>query len=212
MTFSWIVTVTRYALKYIWWNFGFVFNLAYETHLCLLDNIPGEAWWTNLSYRCRNVLLLLCFQHCRKFSGFPCAYSVLLRIVLFRENQNFPYSFCALQVEKDLLAMTTLYSLESTISERKTEIVRNLESKSSWTKKLLLDEKLLCSKVRFVTFSYTAISTFYVKHSLHLNFLEFIRTYRNFWNLSKLILTCVNLFILKLIFVKVKRMYPKLDI
>ncbi|KMT10789.1 hypothetical protein BVRB_5g114450 [Beta vulgaris subsp. vulgaris] len=52
------------------------------------------------------------------------------------------------QVEKDLLAMTTLYSLESTISERKTEIVRNLESKSSWTKKLLLDEKLLCSKVR----------------------------------------------------------------
>lgn len=61
-------------------------------------------------------------------------------------------------------------------------------------------------------FIHSYISTFYVKHSLHLNFLEIIRTYRNFWNLSKLILTCVNLFILKLIFVKVKRMYPKLDI
>lgn len=53
-----------------------------------------------------------------------------------------------LQVEKDLLAMTTLYSLESTISERKDEILRKTESKPSWTKKLLLDEKLLCSKVR----------------------------------------------------------------
>ncbi|XP_021761607.1 histidine biosynthesis bifunctional protein hisIE, chloroplastic-like [Chenopodium quinoa] len=52
------------------------------------------------------------------------------------------------QVEKDILAMTTLYSLESTISERKDEIVRKMESKPSWTKKLLLDEKLLCSKVR----------------------------------------------------------------
>lgn len=52
------------------------------------------------------------------------------------------------QVEKDVLAMTTLYSLESTISERKSEIELKAEGKPSWTKKLLLDEKLLCSKVR----------------------------------------------------------------
>ncbi|KAL2935216.1 Histidine biosynthesis bifunctional protein hisIE chloroplastic [Bienertia sinuspersici] len=53
-----------------------------------------------------------------------------------------------LKTEKDILAMTTLYSLESTITERKAEIVKKEDSKPSWTKKLLLDEKLLCSKVR----------------------------------------------------------------
>ncbi|KNA15346.1 hypothetical protein SOVF_098980 [Spinacia oleracea] len=52
------------------------------------------------------------------------------------------------QAENDILAMTTLYSLESTIAERKAEIERKTETKASWTKKLLLDEKLLCSKVR----------------------------------------------------------------
>lgn len=50
--------------------------------------------------------------------------------------------------EKEVLAMTTLYSLESTICERKAEISGQLEGKPSWTKKLLLDEKLLCSKIR----------------------------------------------------------------
>ncbi|KAH9626680.1 hypothetical protein KSS87_021581 [Heliosperma pusillum] len=52
------------------------------------------------------------------------------------------------QVEKDTLAMTALYSLESTIAERKAETLRQNEGKPSWTKKLLLDEKLLCSKIR----------------------------------------------------------------
>lgn len=52
------------------------------------------------------------------------------------------------EVEKDTLAMTSLYSLESTICERKAEISRQTEGKPSWTKKLLLDEKLLCSKIR----------------------------------------------------------------
>uniref|UniRef100_A0A7C8ZL99 Phosphoribosyl-AMP cyclohydrolase domain-containing protein n=2 Tax=Opuntia streptacantha TaxID=393608 RepID=A0A7C8ZL99_OPUST len=52
------------------------------------------------------------------------------------------------QVEKDTVAMTTLYSLETTICERKDEISRQTEGKPSWTKKLLLDEKLLCSKIR----------------------------------------------------------------
>ncbi|CAO2818569.1 unnamed protein product [Amaranthus hypochondriacus] len=52
------------------------------------------------------------------------------------------------QVEKDILAMTTLYSLESTISERRAEIECKTDGKPSWTKKLLLDDKLLCSKVR----------------------------------------------------------------
>lgn len=46
--------------------------------------------------------------------------------------------------------MTTLYSLESTISTRNAEILRKVEGKPSWTKKLLLDEKLLCSKIRLV--------------------------------------------------------------
>lgn len=50
--------------------------------------------------------------------------------------------------EKDTLAMTTLYSLETTICERKDEISRQTEGKPSWTKKLLLNEKLLCSKIR----------------------------------------------------------------
>lgn len=50
--------------------------------------------------------------------------------------------------EKDTLAMTTLYSLETTICERKDEISKQTEGKPSWTKKLLLNEKLLCSKIR----------------------------------------------------------------
>lgn len=50
--------------------------------------------------------------------------------------------------KKDTLAMTTLYSLETTICERKDEISRQTQGKPSWTKKLLLNEKLLCSKIR----------------------------------------------------------------
>ncbi|XP_031478443.1 histidine biosynthesis bifunctional protein hisIE, chloroplastic [Nymphaea colorata] len=52
------------------------------------------------------------------------------------------------QVEENRLALTTLYSLESTIAQRKAEIVEAQNAKPSWTKKLLLDEKLLCSKIR----------------------------------------------------------------
>ncbi|KAK9668017.1 hypothetical protein RND81_13G029200 [Saponaria officinalis] len=52
------------------------------------------------------------------------------------------------KTEKETLAMTTLYSLESTISERKAETLTQTDGKPSWTKKLLLDEKLLCSKLR----------------------------------------------------------------
>lgn len=49
---------------------------------------------------------------------------------------------------QDHLASTTLYSLEATISQRKDEIDLLKNGKPSWTKKLLLDNELLCSKVR----------------------------------------------------------------
>ncbi|KAK4603078.1 hypothetical protein RGQ29_011885 [Quercus rubra] len=42
----------------------------------------------------------------------------------------------------------TLYSLESTISQRKAELAAEQNGKPSWTKRLLLDNKLLCSKIR----------------------------------------------------------------
>jgi len=44
--------------------------------------------------------------------------------------------------------VTTLYSLEDTISRRQEEIVTEGGGKPSWTKKLLLDNQLLCSKIR----------------------------------------------------------------
>ncbi|GAV80330.1 PRA-CH domain-containing protein/PRA-PH domain-containing protein, partial [Cephalotus follicularis] len=52
------------------------------------------------------------------------------------------------QVVGDKLALTTLFSLESTISQRKAELVAPQNGKPSWTKRLLLDGKLLCSKIR----------------------------------------------------------------
>ncbi|XP_022141530.1 histidine biosynthesis bifunctional protein hisIE, chloroplastic isoform X3 [Momordica charantia] len=45
------------------------------------------------------------------------------------------------------LALSTLYSLESTISERKVEIAVPQNGKPSWTRRLLLDNNLLCSKI-----------------------------------------------------------------
>ncbi|OMO57849.1 hypothetical protein CCACVL1_25677 [Corchorus capsularis] len=51
------------------------------------------------------------------------------------------------EVKEDNLALTTLYSLESTISQREAEVAGQ-HGKPSWTKRLLLDEKLLCSKIR----------------------------------------------------------------
>ncbi|KMZ71919.1 Phosphoribosyl-ATP diphosphatase, Phosphoribosyl-AMP cyclohydrolase [Zostera marina] len=44
------------------------------------------------------------------------------------------------------LALTTLYSLENIISQRRDEVVTS--AKPSWTKRLLNDAELLCSKVR----------------------------------------------------------------
>ena len=53
-----------------------------------------------------------------------------------------------LQVEGNKLALSTLYSLESTIFQRKAELAAEQNGKRSWTKWLLLDNKLLCSKIR----------------------------------------------------------------
>ncbi|XWS50793.1 hypothetical protein CRYUN_Cryun12cG0119100 [Craigia yunnanensis] len=51
------------------------------------------------------------------------------------------------EVEENNLALTTLYSLESTISQRESELAGE-RGNPSWTKRLLLDENLLCSKIR----------------------------------------------------------------
>ncbi|KAJ7982226.1 Histidine biosynthesis bifunctional protein hisIE chloroplastic [Quillaja saponaria] len=52
------------------------------------------------------------------------------------------------QGEGNTLAQTTLYSLESTIFQRKAELAAPHDGKPSWTKRLLLDNNLLCSKIR----------------------------------------------------------------
>lgn len=52
------------------------------------------------------------------------------------------------QVDEYRLALTTLQSLESTIAQRKAEISEPPKGKPSWTRRLLLDDKLLCSKIR----------------------------------------------------------------
>ncbi|KAL2459515.1 Histidine biosynthesis bifunctional protein hisIE [Forsythia ovata] len=52
------------------------------------------------------------------------------------------------EVDENKLALTTLYSLESTIYQRKEELSESPNGKPSWTKRLLLDDKLLCSKIR----------------------------------------------------------------
>ncbi|XP_070674395.1 histidine biosynthesis bifunctional protein hisIE, chloroplastic isoform X2 [Malus domestica] len=52
------------------------------------------------------------------------------------------------QDEEHKLALTTLYSLESTIAKRKEELEVPESGKPSWTCRLLSDEKLLCSKIR----------------------------------------------------------------
>ncbi|KAB2004920.1 hypothetical protein ES319_D11G233900v1 [Gossypium barbadense] len=51
------------------------------------------------------------------------------------------------EVEETNLALTTLYSLEATISKREFELAGK-HGKRSWTKRLLLDENLLSSKIR----------------------------------------------------------------
>ncbi|KAF9666713.1 hypothetical protein SADUNF_Sadunf16G0257400 [Salix dunnii] len=52
------------------------------------------------------------------------------------------------QEEENKVALTTLYSLETTISQRKDELALPQTGKPSWTKRLLLDHDLLCSKIR----------------------------------------------------------------
>jgi len=52
------------------------------------------------------------------------------------------------QVETKRLPMTSLYCLEDTISQRKLDVVGGHSGKPSWTKRLLEDQKLLCSKIR----------------------------------------------------------------
>lgn len=52
------------------------------------------------------------------------------------------------QVDENKVALTTLYSLETTISQRKDELALRQTGKPSWTKRLLLDHDLLCSKIR----------------------------------------------------------------
>ncbi|XVE89322.1 hypothetical protein DITRI_Ditri19aG0193000 [Diplodiscus trichospermus] len=51
------------------------------------------------------------------------------------------------EAKENNLALTTLYSLEYTISQRESELTGQ-NGKPSWTKRLLLDENLLCSKIR----------------------------------------------------------------
>ena len=52
------------------------------------------------------------------------------------------------QAAGNTLALTTLYSLESIISKRKEESSAPQEGKPSWTRRLLTDDALLCSKIR----------------------------------------------------------------
>ncbi|KAF3586746.1 hypothetical protein F2Q69_00027712 [Brassica cretica] len=52
------------------------------------------------------------------------------------------------QAAGNTLALTTLYSLESIISMRKEESSAPQEGKPSWTRRLLTDDALLCSKIR----------------------------------------------------------------
>lgn len=52
------------------------------------------------------------------------------------------------QVDGNKFALTTLYSLETIISQRKAELALPQTGKPSWTQRLLLDHDLLCSKIR----------------------------------------------------------------
>ncbi|GAB2277290.1 Histidine biosynthesis bifunctional protein hisIE, chloroplastic [Dionaea muscipula] len=59
------------------------------------------------------------------------------------------------EVEENKSALTTtLYSLESTISQRKAELSTQGVGKPSWTKKLLLGSALLCKKIRYLSYDY----------------------------------------------------------
>ncbi|XP_057437621.1 histidine biosynthesis bifunctional protein hisIE, chloroplastic-like [Lotus japonicus] len=52
------------------------------------------------------------------------------------------------EADGNKLALTSLYDLESTISQRKAELAEVENGKPSWTKRLLLNDELLCSKIR----------------------------------------------------------------
>jgi hypothetical protein len=47
--------------------------------------------------------------------------------------------------------MTSLYCLEDTISQRKLDVGGGHSGKPSWTKRLLEEQKLLCSKIRYAS-------------------------------------------------------------
>lgn len=64
-----------------------------------------------------------------------------------------------LQAEGSRLALTSLYALESTISQRKAELEEGDNGKPSWTKRLLLSDKLVCSKIRLVISCHVIVLT-----------------------------------------------------
>ncbi|KAL5980452.1 Histidine biosynthesis bifunctional protein hisIE, chloroplastic [Asimina triloba] len=68
--------------------------------------------------------------------------------VLISDHPPPSHPFFECEGNENRLALTSLYSLESTIAQRKAELVAAQNGKPSWTKRLLLDEKLLCSKIR----------------------------------------------------------------
>ncbi|KAL5571050.1 hypothetical protein UlMin_020647 [Ulmus minor] len=67
-----------------------------------------------------------------------CYYTRVSELLEHPENES----------EENKLALTTLYSLESTISQRKAEEEAPEIGKPSWTKRLLSDSNLCCSKIR----------------------------------------------------------------
>ncbi|KAL5573656.1 hypothetical protein UlMin_023253 [Ulmus minor] len=67
-----------------------------------------------------------------------CYYTRVSELLEHPENES----------EENKLALTTLYSLESTISQRKAEVEAPESGKPSWTKRLLSDSNLCCSKIR----------------------------------------------------------------
>lgn len=117
------------------------------------DYLPWNAWWTYLSHRGRNLLLHISFRSIKQWWGFPLWNFVFFYLFLWREmNWNMKeinYFLTASQASGNKLALTTLYSLESIISKRKEESTVPQEGKPSWTRRLLTDDALLCSKIRY---------------------------------------------------------------
>lgn len=120
------------------------------TEKCFSDNLSWKTWWANLSHRSWYLLLHISFWSVKRSTGlwliFHVHYSIFNPELLLIVKFDFTW-----QVEENRQALTTLYSLESTISQRKAELA-SADGKPSWTKRLLLDDKLLCSKIRYIRF------------------------------------------------------------